>query len=110
MNLIDGLLGVVASLVSYIQNLGNFIQPTLSVSFGRDSNSRWSLPSGVYTMESKRSHTGKWKKPVVDSVCHTELVISISKLTILYPSLAVISCKGSISSSIKLHLPSLGNQ
>ena len=41
------------------------------------------------------------KKPVVDSVRPIELVISISKLTILSPSLAVINCKGSIPSSIK---------
>ena len=40
------------------------------------------------------------EKPVVDSVRLIELMISISKFTILPPSLVVISCKGSISSSI----------
>ena len=40
-------------------------------------------------------------KPVVNSVRLIELVISISKLAMLPPSLAVISCKWSISSSFK---------
>ncbi|KAI0235329.1 hypothetical protein LSAT2_014162 [Lamellibrachia satsuma] len=62
---------------------------------------RWSLLSGVYARGSKRSHTGKWKKPIVDSVRPIELVISISKLTTLSLGLAAISCKGSIVSSIK---------
>ena len=70
------------------------------MSFRRDTKSHWSLLSGIYARGSKRSHTGKWKKPVVDSVHLTVLVISISKLTILPPNLVVISCKGSISSSI----------
>ena len=30
--------------------------PTLPVSFGRDTKSRWSLLSGVYARGSKRSH------------------------------------------------------
>ena len=44
--------------------------------------------SGVYA--SGRSHTGKWNKAVVDPVRLIKLVISISKLTRLFPSLAVI--------------------
>jgi len=40
------------------QNLGNFVHLTLPVSFRRDTKSRWSLLSGVYARESKRSHTG----------------------------------------------------
>ena len=40
------------------QNLGNFIHPTLPVSFGRDTKSSWSLLPGVYASGSKRSHTG----------------------------------------------------
>ena len=83
------------------RNLGNFIHPTLPMSFRRDTKSRCSLLSGGCARGSKRPHARKWKKPVSDSVHLVELVISISKLTILPPSLAVISCKGSISSSIK---------
>ena len=37
---------------------GNFVHPTLPVSFGRDTKSCWSLQSGVYARRSKRSHTG----------------------------------------------------
>ena len=62
----------------------------------------YGILSGLFhagARESKISHTGKWKKPVVDSVRLIELVISISKLTMLSPSLAVISCKGNISSN-----------
>ena len=44
-----------------------FVHPTLPMSFGRDIKSRWSLLSGVYARGSKRSHAGKWKKPVIDS-------------------------------------------
>ena len=40
------------------QNLGNFVHPTLPVSIGRDTKSRWSLLPGVYARGSKRSHTG----------------------------------------------------
>ena len=40
------------------QNLDNFVHPTLLVSFGRDTKSRWSLLPGVYARGSKRSHTG----------------------------------------------------
>ena len=42
------------------------------------------------------------EKAVMDSVRLIELVISISNLTVLPPSLAVISCKGNISTSIGL--------
>ena len=50
------------------QSLGNFIYPTLPVSFGGDSKSCWSLLSGVYARGNKRSHAGKWKTPVMDSL------------------------------------------
>ena len=40
------------------QNLGKFVHPTLLVSFGRDTKSRWSFLPGVYARGSKRSHTG----------------------------------------------------
>ena len=40
------------------QNLGNFVHPTLPVSFGRYTKSRWSLLLGVYARGSKMSHTG----------------------------------------------------
>ena len=40
------------------RNLGNFVHPTLPVSFGRDTNSRRSLLSGVYARRSKISHKG----------------------------------------------------
>ena len=39
-------------------NFGNFLYPTLPVSFGRDTKSCWSLLSGVYARGSERSHTG----------------------------------------------------
>ena len=39
----------------------NFVYPTVPVSFGRDSKSRWSLLSGAYARGSKSPHTGKWK-------------------------------------------------
>ena len=32
-------------------NLGNFVQPNLPVSFGRDTKSRWSLLFGVNARE-----------------------------------------------------------
>ena len=40
------------------QNLGNFVHPTLPVSFERDNKSHWSLLPGVYVRGSKISHTG----------------------------------------------------
>ena len=40
------------------QNLGKFVHPTLLVSFGRDTKSRWFLLPGVYARGSKRSNTG----------------------------------------------------
>ena len=39
-------------------NFGNFLYPTLPVSFGRDTKSHWSLLSGAYARGSKISHTG----------------------------------------------------
>ena len=41
-----------------VWKLGNFLYPwpTLPVSFGRDTKSRWSLLSGVYARGSKRPH------------------------------------------------------
>ena len=49
---------VVQSHLPPFRNLGDFVRPTLPVSFGRDTKSRWSLLSGVYGRGSKRSHTG----------------------------------------------------
>ena len=40
-------------------NFGNFQNPTLPVSFGRDTKNRWSLLSGVYVRGSKTYHTGE---------------------------------------------------
>ena len=40
------------------QNLCNFVHPTLPMSFGRDTKSRWSLLPGVYARGSKQSHRG----------------------------------------------------
>ena len=56
------------------QNLGKFVHPTLLVSFGRDTKSRWSLLPGVYARGSKRSHTGG--KCV--TCCGLRVVVSIS--------------------------------
>ena len=39
-------------------NFGNFLYPTLPVSFGRETKSRWSLLSGVYARGRKISHKG----------------------------------------------------
>ena len=50
-----------------VLNLRQFRSPTLPVSFGNDTRSRWSRLSGAYAKESKTSPTGKWKKPAVDS-------------------------------------------
>ena len=44
-----------------IRNLGNFVHPTLPVSFGRDSKNRSTLLPGVCFRESKILYTGKWK-------------------------------------------------
>ena len=41
-----------------VWKLGNFLYPTLPVSFRRDTKSRWPLLSGVYARGSERSHTG----------------------------------------------------
>ena len=51
------------------RSLSNFVHPTLPVSFGIDTKSRWSILSGVYVRGSKIPHAGKWgKKPVMDSL------------------------------------------
>ena len=50
------------------RSLGNFVHPTLPVSSGRDSKSCWSLLSGVGARGSKRSHAGKWKTRLMDSL------------------------------------------
>ena len=39
------------------RSLDNFVHPTLPVSFGKDSKSRWFLLSGVCARGRKRSHT-----------------------------------------------------
>ena len=52
---------MVQSHLPQFQNFGNFVHHTLPVSFGRDTNSQWSLLSGVYivyTRGCKISHTG----------------------------------------------------
>ena len=41
-----------------LRNLGKFVYPRLPVSFRCDTNSCWSLLSGVYARGSKISHTG----------------------------------------------------
>ena len=40
----------------WLRNFGNSVYPALPVSFGRDTESRLSLLSGVYARGSKRSH------------------------------------------------------
>ena len=65
------------------RNLGNPIHPTLPVSFGRDTKSRWFLLSGVYDRGSKRSHTGG--KHVTNSniapiVCRVVTELAATKL------------------------------
>ena len=45
-------------LLALLGNFGNSFYPTLPVSFGRDSKSRWSLLSGLCARGSKISHTG----------------------------------------------------
>lgn len=42
----------------------NFIHPILSVPFGWDIKSHWSIWPGVYVMGSKGFHTQKWNKSV----------------------------------------------
>ena len=49
---------VVQSHLPPFRNVGNFVHLSLPVSFGRDTNSRWSLLSGAYARGSKISHTG----------------------------------------------------
>ena len=49
------------------RSFGNFVHPTLLVSFGRDSKSLMSFLACVYARGSKRSYAGKWKKYVMDS-------------------------------------------
>ena len=39
-----------------LRNFGNSVYPALPVSFGGDTNYRWSLLSGVYARGRKRSH------------------------------------------------------
>ena len=54
------------------RNFGNFLYPTLPVSFGRDTKSRWYLLSGVYARGSKRSHQSALEMcTVVDSTTHS---------------------------------------
>ena len=50
------------------RSLGNFVHPTLPVSFGRESKSRWSLLSMSMPGEVKHSTQGNEKKPVMDSL------------------------------------------
>ena len=71
------------------QSFGNFVYPTLPVSFGRDSKNRWSLLSGVYARGSKRSHVGKWKKPVMDSLALEKDTLKTRRTTL---EISVIWC------------------
>ena len=71
------------------QSLGNFIYPTLPVSFGRDSKSCWSLLSDVYARGSKRSHAGKWKKPVMDSLALEKDTLKTRRTTL---EISVVWC------------------
>ena len=92
-----------------VSKLGQFRSPHFVHVFRKRLTSRCSLLSGVTVSMPRevKNPTGKWKKPVVNSLCFIELVILISKLYYLClpPSLAAISCKGSISSSIGLAGP-----
>ena len=49
-------LGSNPAAASSLRNFGNSVYPTLPVSFGGDTKSRWFLLSGVYVRGSKRSH------------------------------------------------------
>ena len=40
-----------------LRNSGNYVYPTLSVFFGRDTKNCWSLLSGVNARGTKRSYT-----------------------------------------------------
>ena len=60
-------------------NFGNFLYPTLPVSFGRDTKSRRSLLSGVYARGSKISHQYALEMcTVVDSTTHSNPPPAIS--------------------------------
>ena len=56
-----------------LRNFGNSIYPALPVSFGGDTESCWSLLSGVYARGSKRSHQSalemcnlSWTPPLLE--------------------------------------------
>ena len=55
----------------WVRNFGNSVNPSLPVSFGWDTKSRWSLLCGVYARGSKRSHQSALEcVTVVDSTSH----------------------------------------
>ena len=57
----------------WVRNIGNSVNPSLPVSFGWDTKSRWSLLSGVYARGSKRSHQSALEcVTVVDSTSHSK--------------------------------------
>ena len=51
-----------------VRSFGSFVHPNLPVSFGIDSKSCWSLLTWCRCQGSKKSHAGKWKRPVTASV------------------------------------------
>ena len=64
-----------------LRNFGNSVYPALPVSFGGDTKSRRSLPSGVYARGSKRSHQSALEcVTVVDSTTHSKLPTSRVRL------------------------------
>ena len=95
---------------------GNTVYPALPVSFGWDSNSRWSLLYGVYARGSKISHQSALEcVSVVDSTSHskphtsslTTLEISHYKTFVCYPVKMMCSKSNQIiwETSLKSVLP-----
>ena len=90
-------------------NFGNFLYPTLPVSFGRDTKSRWSFLYGVYARGSKRSHQSalemcnlSWTPPPTlrdHTSSWTTLEISL-KTFVCYPVNMMCSKSNQISSSV----------
>ena len=73
-----------------LRNFGNSVYPTLLVSFRGDTKSRWSLLSGVYARESKRSHqsaletcNSSWTPPLLEKDTVLYLISGLSAYVIL---------------------------
>ena len=85
---------------------GNSIYPSLPVSFGWDTKSRWSLLSGVYARGSKRSHQSALEcVTVVDSTSHSKPPRSASMRLKTLPCSTALKWKGrsaSISNGVRL--------